>query len=182
VRRFAALGLVLVVLYYLVAQTLLIRNLSHELAQAEERTQIAREDATADRANLETRLDDLQTELESARSEVAALREQLIQAGLTPVTPTAVQTAPGRDETATPAQQPTGTVKTAPRGAREATAPDPAPAPAVTTTKPQPQPAPPAAPNPAPQAPAVPAAPTAPDVPDVGPLCVLILCIGGLDS
>lgn len=99
VRRFAALGLVLVVLYHLVSQGLLIRHLRDDLQEARHAAEAERELAARDRANLEAQLAVLQEDLTQARAEVEALRQQLIDAGLAPSVPVepagAPETAPG---------------------------------------------------------------------------------------
>lgn len=87
VRRLAWLGLGLLLLYYLVTQTVATQSLGDDLAEAQAQTVAARERAQTERADLEERLDSLQSELENAREDVEALRQQLIDAGITPAIP-----------------------------------------------------------------------------------------------
>lgn len=99
VRRFAALGLLLMVLYYLVSQGLLIQHLRDDLAEARHAAEVERARAARDRAYLEAQLAALQADLTQARAEVDALRQQLVDAGLAPATPVepagGPETAPG---------------------------------------------------------------------------------------
>lgn len=145
VRRFAALGLVLVLLYYLVSSLSLIRELHQDVLWAQEVAVATETRAAAERTDLEERLDALQAELEAAREEVQALRQQLEDAGLSPVSlqdaPVAPEPVPAPGDTTQPAPE-------APAAPSGSTAGNPAPPPA----DPAPEPAPidPGAPVPAP--------------------------------
>lgn len=157
--------LVLLVLYYVVTATAEVRELRADLEAAQEQTLVARAAAAEERQDTLERLTLLQTDLDNARAEVASLREQLIQAGITPVT---VGTAPADNSEldARDAQEAAGASETAPQ---VQTPPEPAPA--------APAPAQPA--NPAAPAPAAPVPPTDPTVTVGGEhlLCILTICL-----
>lgn len=142
--RFGALAIVLLVLYYSVTATLEVRELREQLDSEHTATVVARAQAAEEREALLVRLDTLQTDLDNARAEVASLREQLIAAGLTPMSgasyPQPTSELDARDPQDAP-QGDAGTTASAP-GATE-------PTPAATAAPAPVQPAPaPAAPEP----------------------------------
>lgn len=157
--RFGALAIVLLVLYYSLTATLEVRALHAQLDAQNDATLIARAQAAEERNGLQARLDTLQADLDDARAEVASLREQLITAGITPVT-------------VLPSGQ-ANSVQPYPEPQEAAGAPEPAPQVQA------PQQAAPQAPSPAPVAPAPLPAPSPPAATVGGDhiLCVLTLCI-----
>lgn len=156
-----ALLLVLVVLFYAIQTTMEVRGLRDDLDRAQAQTLIARASAATERQDTLERLTTLQADLDDARAEVASLREQLIAAGINPVTPSSLQAGPGAPTSELDAPESPTDVPSAPAPAQQA--PEPAPAPAV--------PVPPVAPTPAP-------APPRGIITGDDPLvCILTLCI-----
>lgn len=85
--RWAALGLLLLTLYFMAWQTTTAIQLRDDLSDAQSATLIARERAQDDRTELNLRLDEVQDALDKAVEANRLLREQLTLAGLIPVVP-----------------------------------------------------------------------------------------------
>lgn len=87
VRAFAGLALGMLLLYYLVTQSLAVRELSADLREAQQETVAAREESSEERAALSTQVTQLQEDLQVAQETVDILTQQLTDAGLIPALP-----------------------------------------------------------------------------------------------
>lgn len=87
VRALAFLGLGLLLLYYLVTQSLTTRELVQDLAEAKAQTIAARETSSEERQALAEQVTQLQEDLQIAQDAVDILTQQLTDAGLVPALP-----------------------------------------------------------------------------------------------